>query len=300
MRKDTRERSRCAARRGFTLIELLVVVAIIAILASILLPALQSAKDAGYAAACLSNERQIALAALTYVEDENDRFPLYCYSYGFYCPDNWGGHRGIPNGAPDRHCGALLPRRYWYGVLAETMGYKNAITRANPGFYFVPRDAGVFICPADTGRVVGINNPTHITGQKCPNRFDVRWSNYYMLANSVYTFDSYERIGCYGWNAYFLGNTCARNQVTMRRLAKPATTVMFGDTYGGPPLGNSFASLRTTNMGRRHRGGMHAAFADGHATWYRHEYMATELNTALSGSNWQSPTNLFTSGTQRH
>ena len=62
---------------GFTLIELLVVVAIIAVLASLLLPALSRAKGKARSVKCKSNLHQIALAMRMYVDDSG-AYP-YCY-----------------------------------------------------------------------------------------------------------------------------------------------------------------------------------------------------------------------------
>ena len=74
-------------RRAFTLIELLVVVAIIAILAAMLLPALSAAREKARRASCLTNLKQVGTAMESYIGDYAGYYP---------CDPNYGGH-GTPH-----------------------------------------------------------------------------------------------------------------------------------------------------------------------------------------------------------
>ena len=73
MRLASTPRGRSA---GFTLVELLVVIGIIALLISILLPALNKARAAANTAYCLSNEHQIGLAVMQYAAQFQGYPPL--------------------------------------------------------------------------------------------------------------------------------------------------------------------------------------------------------------------------------
>lgn len=143
--QEPKSRKRMPSSRsgGFTLIELLVVIAIIAILAGMLLPALAKAKDKAKAAQCMSNLKQVVLAASMYAGDNRDSFYLR--------PDG-----GIPNdGQWTLRPGSDLlldpdvdGRAYW------ALGYVN---------YFA-KNKRIFRCPSakfvDEWREEGRNFPS--------------------------------------------------------------------------------------------------------------------------------------------
>jgi len=64
-----------SVRSGFTLVELLVVLAVIALLAALLLPALSKAKESARTTQCLNQMRQLGLAVRLYVDENGDAFP---------------------------------------------------------------------------------------------------------------------------------------------------------------------------------------------------------------------------------
>ena len=77
MKPRPRQNTIGKAVRGFTLIELLLVIAIIAILAGLLLPALARAKQKALGISCMNNLRQLQLAVIYFCDANDDTLPSH-------------------------------------------------------------------------------------------------------------------------------------------------------------------------------------------------------------------------------
>ncbi len=122
---------RPSRRRGFTLIELMVVMAIIAILAALLLPALAAAKERARTIGCLSNLKQIGLALTMYSEEHEDYLIPVEYRRS-YSPGGEG----------------------WPTILYNL---KYLAAEKSPTFYAVTRSPTVFRCPSALPSVYAFN-----------------------------------------------------------------------------------------------------------------------------------------------
>ena len=123
--RENNEKGRCKmkrCRKKFTLIELLVVIAVIAILVSLLLPALSKARESGRNISCVSNLKQIGTGLAMYAND-----------YDFY-----------PAACPET--GETYTQNYWHFKVRPYLGYQRVPKNWTEASLF--RREGVFFCPS--------------------------------------------------------------------------------------------------------------------------------------------------------
>ena len=131
-------------RRGFTLVELLVVITIIGILIALLLPAVQSAREAARALQCKNNVKQMALACLTH-ESIRGHFPASGWTYGYrYVGDP---DRGFSDDQPGGWHYNILPYMELANLHDLGKGLSDA-ARRETGKQICGTVVSTFICPS--------------------------------------------------------------------------------------------------------------------------------------------------------
>lgn len=173
------------SRRGFTLIELLVVIAIIAILAAILFPVFAKAREKARQASCLSNMKQLALGAIMYSSDYDERWHRYCLQVpgrGNGCWYRWEIHYPYTNSYQIYECPSRSQNAWWtnysgyrmkgysYGYHCPTSNGKKVAdckAPATTGLYFECRAAPATpnnSCSFATSRIDWIPRDCHNDG----------------------------------------------------------------------------------------------------------------------------------------
>ena len=150
------------------MIELLVVIAIIAILAAMLMPALERAREGAWRTACVSNLHQCGLALTMYANEQDGKVPPhypYTHSNGYWPTDSvlyhWDGNGGI--------YGAWDLRPLMDPYLGSLASWKC------PAVGAVPIDDAANSGAANWGTLMYFPGPTGATGNSGSDKYDLLW-----------------------------------------------------------------------------------------------------------------------------
>jgi prepilin-type N-terminal cleavage/methylation domain-containing protein/prepilin-type processing-associated H-X9-DG protein len=237
---------------GFTLIELLVVIAIISILAAILFPVFASAREKARQTACASNEKQLGLALMQYVQDYDETLPIgnALNSFG----QGWAGE--------------VYPYMKATKVLAcpddptVTTDSNHAVISYATNMNFV---AASGTWPPTPSNLAKFTAPSLTVAY-----FEVQgWQTFITYGNET---DSPAGSGLCGNGDW---------------PSSLADTIGVNCNGGGSwyyLLGATATSPAPEIMSNRHSGGSNIIYADGHVKWIR----PTQVNTGLDGG-WPTP-----------
>jgi prepilin-type N-terminal cleavage/methylation domain-containing protein/prepilin-type processing-associated H-X9-DG protein len=239
-------------RRGFTLVELLVVIGIIAILIALLLPALSMARQQAQSTQCLSNLRQLVLAANAYAANNDGYYPFA--SYGDYYPPLSTLHEWDFATVTNVSTGQITtqPGNLWESTIA----------------YAVQQ------CPSYDGSSNTIANP--FTGYNYNASFI---GGYYFTQTIVppVKFSQVHR----SWQVALFGDG---------QYASGANKYMRSPQPGTVDVAEGFSSPWAGTQGFRHRGMTNVAFCDGHAESLGKAYTAN-VNNVAPGTGFLSADN---------
>jgi len=243
-------------QRGFTLVELLVVIAIIGILTALLLPAIQTAREAARRATCANRLRQIGLAALNY-ESVHRQFPP-----GYLGPKLLGWLNNPPR--DDGQCvgvlAFLLPHLEQVSLYEEIEHNLDRKVDAKPWWYdhnspgplwhLAETKIDTFICPSDSPyestKATITTLHTYNTNSSVPNPKIQR--AYVSNGAGGDRFGRTNYVGVSGWMGYvgcsyydkYVGIFPNRSRTQIRQIADGTShTLMFGEAVGGLQLSDS-------------------------------------------------------------
>jgi prepilin-type N-terminal cleavage/methylation domain-containing protein/prepilin-type processing-associated H-X9-DG protein len=222
-------------RTAFTLIELLVVIAIIAILASMLLPALAKAKEKAHRTICSSHYKQLLLAHIMYVSDNNDQIE----------PPNCGGTDGAYN--PTLPAGWLYkPGEAVSPPPNSGIPGPNQTNGPSKGLFFpIMKSWSMYMCPI------------HQTNTPYWKTSGIKFTSYLMNGAVINGTESFQ------WSAGAVGRT-------FKNSAFRPTDMLFWETdEKDPGYFNDGSSRPDEGFSRRHSSGAIVGLFDGHVQFLK-------------------------------